>query len=117
MMARRDGSKWVEKAIKEMQDHIYDLLENSYKRDNHLNATECLIALRNSCIREQEPKKFNDFLHYLCENQKTLDLRDFFELLSSKNITLITKTEAADSDVKMEDAKLLPLKNEIISQE
>nr|APB87921.1 ATP-dependent DNA helicase 2 subunit KU8 [Dendrobium officinale] len=117
MMARRDGSKWVEKAIKEMQDHIYGLLENSYKGDNYLNATECLIALRNSCIREQEPKKFNDFLHYLCENQKTLDLRDFFELLSSKNITLITKTEAADSDVKMEDAKLLPLKNEIISQE
>ncbi|KAL0913845.1 hypothetical protein M5K25_017336 [Dendrobium thyrsiflorum] len=117
MMARRDGSKWVEKAIKEMQDHIYGLLENSYKGDNYLNAIECLTALRNSCIQEQEPKKFNDFLHYLCENQKTLDLRDFFELLSSKNITLITKTEAADSDVKMEDAKLLPIKNEIISQE
>ncbi|KAH0456366.1 hypothetical protein IEQ34_014273 [Dendrobium chrysotoxum] len=117
MMARRDGSKWVEKAIKEMQDHIYGLLENSYKGDNYLNAIECLTALRNSCIQEQEPKKFNDFLHYLSENQKMLDLRDFFELLSSKNITLITKTEAADSDVKMEDAKLLPIKNEIISQE
>ncbi|KAI0500735.1 hypothetical protein KFK09_018951 [Dendrobium nobile] len=117
MMARRDGSKWVEKAIKGMQDHIYGLLENSYEGDNYLSAIECLTALRNSCIQEQEPKKFNDFLHYLCENQKTLDLRDFFELLSSKNITLITKTEAADSDVKMEDAKLLPIKNEIISQE
>lgn len=117
MMARRDGSKWVEKAIKKMQDHIYGLLENSYQGDNYLNAVECLIALRNSCILEQEPKKFNEFLHYLYENQKALDLHDFFELLSSKNITLITKTEAADSDVNMEEAKILPIKNEIISQE
>lgn len=117
MMARRDGSKWVEKAIKEMQDHIYGLLENSYKGDNFLNAVECLMALRNSCILEQEPKKFNEFLHYLYENQKRLDLHDFFKLLSSKNLSFITKTEAADSDVSMEDAKILPVKNEIISQE
>ncbi|XP_020573888.1 ATP-dependent DNA helicase 2 subunit KU80 isoform X2 [Phalaenopsis equestris] len=82
MMARRDGSKWVEKAIKEMQCHIYGLLENSFLGDNFLNAAECLMALRSSCILEQEPKKFNEFLHYLYENKKKLDLHEFFELLS-----------------------------------
>lgn len=117
MMARRDGPKWVERAIKEMQDHIYGLLENSYKGDNYQKAIECLIALRDGCIQEQEPKKFNDFLHYLYENQNTLDLTDFFELLSTRNITLITKAEAPDSDVNMEEAKDVLIKKEAISQD
>lgn len=117
MMARRDGSKWVEKAIQEMKDHIYFLLEDSYRGDNYQKAIECLIALRNGCIQEQEPKKFNEFIHYLHEKQKMLNIQEFFDLISSKNITLITKDEAPDSDVIMEDSKILYIKNEIVSQE
>ncbi|PKA47661.1 ATP-dependent DNA helicase 2 subunit KU80 [Apostasia shenzhenica] len=115
MMARRDSSKWVEKAIKDMQDYIYNLLENSYRGDNHLKAIECLIALRKGCIMEQEPKKFNEFMHLLYENRKILELNDFLNLLSLKGIGLISKTEAPDSEVDVE-AKISPVKSEINSQ-
>ncbi|KAG0448478.1 hypothetical protein HPP92_027818 [Vanilla planifolia] len=116
MLARRDSTKWVGKAIKEMKDYIYGLLENSYKGDNHPKAVECLIALREGCVLEQEPKKFNEFLNYLHDNSKTLDLLNFFGMLSSKNVTLITKDEAADSDVNFEEARSFPVKKESISQ-
>jgi len=53
MMARRDSSKWVKKAIKEMQDYIYNLLENSYEGNAYPKAIECLVALRKGCILEQ----------------------------------------------------------------
>lgn len=53
MMARRDSSKWVSKAIKEMQNYVSDLLENSYEGDAYNNAIECLVALRKGCILEQ----------------------------------------------------------------
>lgn len=53
MMARRDSSKWVRKAIKDMQGYIYNLLENSCAGNNYLRAFECLVALRDACILEQ----------------------------------------------------------------
>lgn len=53
MMARRDSSKWVRKAIKEMEDYIYDLLENSLEGNTYPKAIDCLFALRKGCILEQ----------------------------------------------------------------
>lgn len=53
MMARRDSSKWVRKAIEEMQDYIHGLLENSYEGNTYPRAIECLAALRSGCILEQ----------------------------------------------------------------
>ncbi|XP_073102897.1 ATP-dependent DNA helicase 2 subunit KU80 isoform X1 [Elaeis guineensis] len=116
MMARRDSSKWVSKAIKEMQNHVSDLLENSYEGDAYSKAIECLLALRKGCILEQEPKEFNRFLLGLYEKWKDTDLANFFELLSSKNITLISQKEAPDSNVTEEDAKNFPVKAELKSQ-
>lgn len=53
MMARRDSSKWVRKAIEEMQNYIANMLENSHERDAFQKAVECLKALRKGCIIEQ----------------------------------------------------------------
>lgn len=44
----------------------------------------------------QEPAQFNNFLGYLNKYCKEQDLHDFSELLGSKGMTLITKTEAPD---------------------
>lgn len=113
MIARRDGSKWVKEAIKQMKDYIYNLLENSFEGDTYAKAIECLVSLRKACTLEQEPKEFNEFLCHLYEKWKTTDLSDFLKLVSSLNITLISKTEAADSDVTDEDAKNFPVKPEL----
>lgn len=53
MMSRRDSPDWVSKAIQDMKNKIYSLVENSYDGDNHGKALECLLALRKGCILEQ----------------------------------------------------------------
>ncbi|KAM0945487.1 putative DNA helicase [Dioscorea sansibarensis] len=112
MIARRDNPNWVMKAIQGMRAYINDLLENSCRGDTFPKAIECLAALRKGCILEQEPKEFNRFLFHLYDKWKTTDLLEFFKILPSKKVTLITKTEAADSDVTEEEAKNFPLKPE-----
>ncbi|KAJ0964159.1 hypothetical protein J5N97_029281 [Dioscorea zingiberensis] len=112
MMARRDNPKWVAEAIQGMRVYINDLLEKSSKGETYPEAIKCLAALRKGCILEQEPKEFNQFLFHLYHKCKSPHLLEFLKLLSSKNITLITKTEAADSDVTEEEAKNFPLKSE-----
>ncbi|CAM8926500.1 unnamed protein product [Rhodiola kirilowii] len=96
MMSRRDSPEWVEKAIMDMKNKIFDLVEDSYEGDSYPKALECLQALRKGCILEQEPKQFNDFLQNLCRFCQEKDLKSFCDLLVSKGVLLITKTEAAD---------------------
>ncbi|OAY76711.1 ATP-dependent DNA helicase 2 subunit KU80 [Ananas comosus] len=116
MMARRDSSKWVRKAIEEMQNYIANMLENSHEQDAFQKAVECLKALRKGCIIEQEPREFNRFLIELKDKRKITNLANFFDLLLSNKITLISKEEAADSDVAEEEAKNFPVKAESASQ-
>uniref|UniRef100_A0A2N9EDU9 ATP-dependent DNA helicase 2 subunit KU80 n=1 Tax=Fagus sylvatica TaxID=28930 RepID=A0A2N9EDU9_FAGSY len=97
MMSRRDGPEWIGKAIKDMKNRIFDMVENSFEGDNYPKALECLVALRKGCILEQEPKQFNDFLHHLCKFCQKNDLHSLCEFLASKELTLISKTEAIDS--------------------
>ncbi|KAL5712525.1 ATP-dependent DNA helicase II subunit 2 [Ranunculus cassubicifolius] len=112
MMARRDSKKWVDKAIKDMKSYIFDLLENSYKGDTYDKALDCLVALRKGCILEQEPKEFNDFLRDVTKFCHKKDLGGFYEVLGEKHISLITKTEAIDSEVGDEEAKSFLVKSE-----
>lgn len=105
MLSRRDNPDWVSKAIKGMKNKIYDLVEDSYEGDNYDKAVEYLVALRKGCVLEQEPKQFNDFLQYICRFCREHDMNNFCELLVSKGMTLITKSEAVDSDVADEQAR------------
>ncbi|GMP42986.1 hypothetical protein CsSME_00012534 [Camellia sinensis var. sinensis] len=112
MMSRRDNSEWVNKAIKEMKNKTFDLVENSFVGDTYQKALECLVSLRKGCILEQEPKQFNDFLRHLCKFCQEKDLNTFCELLASKGVTLISKNEATDSDVTDDEAKSFLVKIE-----
>ncbi|KAL6638579.1 hypothetical protein ACP70R_023690 [Stipagrostis hirtigluma subsp. patula] len=116
MLAERSSSTWVQKAIEEMKKCTAALLENSRQGDNYQKALECFVALRKACIIEQEPQEFNQFLTKTYERLKKGDVADFFQLLSSKNISLISKEEAPDSDVTEEMARNFYLKQELASQ-
>lgn len=53
MISRRDSPEWVVKAIKDMKNYIFDLVEDSNDGDNYPKALECLVVLRKGCILEQ----------------------------------------------------------------
>ncbi|KAG5538554.1 hypothetical protein RHGRI_019214 [Rhododendron griersonianum] len=99
MMSRRDSPEWVNKAIKDMKNKIFDMVENSCEGDTYQKALECLVSLRKGCILEQEPKQFNDFLRHLYKFCQEKDLNNFCEFLASKGVSLITKTEAVDRKI------------------
>ncbi|XP_039825274.1 ATP-dependent DNA helicase 2 subunit KU80-like [Panicum virgatum] len=115
MLAKRSSSTWVQKAIEEMQKYTAALLENSREGGNYQKALECFAALRKACIIEQEPEEFNQFLTKTYERLKG-SAANFFQLLSSKNISLISKEEAPDSDVTEEMARSFYLNQEVASQ-
>ncbi|VFQ91280.1 unnamed protein product [Cuscuta campestris] len=105
MISRRDSPEWVNKAIEEMKKKIFHLVDNSFEGDTHQKALECLAALRNGCILEQEPKQFNDLLCNLYESSKRKDMQSFCDHLITRGIALITKAEAPDSDVLENEAR------------
>ncbi|KAH7577791.1 hypothetical protein JRO89_XS01G0299900 [Xanthoceras sorbifolium] len=112
MMSRRDSPDWVAKAIEDMKKKIFNLLENSNKGDNYPKALELLVALRKGCILEQEPKQFNDFLCRLCKFCQEKNLGSFCDLLTSKALSLVSKSEAIDSDVTDDEARSFLVKRE-----
>lgn len=112
MMSRRDGTEWVTKAIQSMKNKVFDLVENSCEGDTYQKAVECLLALREGCILEQESKQFNDFLEHLTKFCKNKDLKSFCDYLASRKITLISKTEAIDSEYNDDEALKFMVKSE-----
>ncbi|KAK7390110.1 hypothetical protein VNO78_25409 [Psophocarpus tetragonolobus] len=112
MISRRDSPDWVVQAITEMSKKIFYMVEDSHEGDNYPKALECLVVLRKGCILEQEPKQFNDFLKRLCNFCKEKDLSSFCEYLASKELTLISKTEAIDSEVTDDEARRFLVKSE-----
>ncbi|KAI3843977.1 hypothetical protein MKX03_000342, partial [Papaver bracteatum] len=112
MMTRKGRADWVDKAIKDMKNLIFDLVENSYEGNTYQKAVDCLVALRKGCILEQEPKQFNDFLRHLCKFCSEKYLSSFCNFLASKQMRLISDTESSDSDVTDEEAGSFLVKTE-----
>ncbi|KAH9788293.1 x-ray repair cross-complementing protein 5 [Citrus sinensis] len=104
MMSRRDCPDWVDKAIEDMKNKIFGLLENSNEGINYPKAVELLVALRKGCILEQEPKQFNDVLEKVCKICRKRNFSTFFDFLMSKKLSLISKSEAVDSDITDDEA-------------
>ncbi|CAF2106280.1 unnamed protein product [Brassica napus] len=111
MISRRDGNDWTDKAISEMKKRIVKLVEDS-TTDEVDKALECLLSLRKCCVLEQEPKQFNEFLNHLYELCQEKKLSHFLAHFTSKKITMIPKSEAADSDVADEEAADFTVKQE-----
>jgi ATP-dependent DNA helicase 2 subunit 2 len=112
MLARQDSGEWVPKAIREMKKLITDLLDSSYKGNTYHKTMDCLVALRNGSVQQEEPMEFNSFMHELANKCQGKRLNEFWELLVSKNVSLINKNEAVDSDVTEEEAKAFLTKSD-----
>ncbi|CAI9104637.1 OLC1v1003351C1 [Oldenlandia corymbosa var. corymbosa] len=117
MISRRDSPEWVNKAIRYMKDKISELVKNSCEGDVYQKAVECLVALRKGCVLEQEPKEFNEFLLHLCKLYQENDLKRFRKILAAHGVTLISKTEATDSEITDDEAKSFMLKSEPKSEQ
>lgn len=57
----------VSSALRQMRDIIDSFIKSSMQGDIHDKALECLLALREACINEDEAVFFNKFMHVLKE--------------------------------------------------
>ncbi|CAN1188846.1 ATP-dependent DNA helicase 2 subunit KU80 [Linum perenne] len=101
MMSRRDFDA-IEKAIQKMRKKIMGLLNGG--EYNNGKALDCLEALRKGCIREQEPKQYNELLRECIELWKDEKVGGLYREVASRGLTLISKSEAPDSDVREDEA-------------
>ncbi|XP_031483771.1 ATP-dependent DNA helicase 2 subunit KU80 [Nymphaea colorata] len=115
MLSRRDGQECVTDAIEGMKKVITGFIENGLNSDTCQKAIECLVALRSGCVIEQEPNEFNHFMHHLAGRFRGESFNCFWELLVLKNISLITKREAIDSEVPDDKAHAFLIKDEAVS--
>lgn len=82
LISCRDSPEWVNKAIKEMINKIYDLIEDSYGGDNYPRALELLVALRKGCILEQV-RNLLPALCNVCLYIRTRLLSNVFHLITT----------------------------------
>lgn len=53
LLARRDSSEWVPKALQGMKKIIDDLLDSAYSGNTYEKVLSCLCALRSGCVVQQ----------------------------------------------------------------
>lgn len=104
MLSRRDVDL-VEKAIDGMKKKILQLVNDSLLNQYYPKAIECLNALRDGCIQEEESETFNNFLRDLRKYFKGKRKNDFWNLIVSKKISLIHYEESDDSSVSPQESK------------
>lgn len=102
------GIDLVEKAIIEMEQVIDKFIEQSIGDQYYQKALDCLIALREGCIREEESERFNSVLQKIktTHGQSSSKRRAFWEeYLVKKGVTLIHEDEASDSEITKQAAE------------
>uniref|UniRef100_A0A6N2MVM4 ATP-dependent DNA helicase 2 subunit KU80 n=1 Tax=Salix viminalis TaxID=40686 RepID=A0A6N2MVM4_SALVM len=72
---------------------------------------EAMMSHRDS--PDWEPKQFNDFLRHLFNVSQEKKLRNFYESLIPRGLTLISKSEAIDSEVTDDEARNFLVKKEL----
>ena len=98
----------VGEAIGQMQNMIERFVKNSLKGDLFDKALECLQTMRETCVKEDEAQKYNDFLHRIKRIFGKGSHSEFFQKLvrSLNPLSLITSKESAiSSNVSEEDAR------------
>jgi ATP-dependent DNA helicase 2 subunit 2 len=103
MIANRDEDKF-ELACSQMQKRIIQIVTDSFGSQFYSKAMDCLKALRDECIKNVEPKQFNDYLRVLKDKLSEKGRKDFWSDISKEKISLITKLECEESHVTKEEA-------------
>ena len=104
MIARRDVDL-VDKAIEQMKERIQRLLNDSVKDQLYPKALDCMKALREGCVEEEEPAAFNTFIQLLRSIHEGKRHDGFWQLLVSSSISLIHEEECQESDVTKEESR------------
>mmetsp|Transcript_36911 Transcript_36911/g.56520 ORF Transcript_36911/g.56520 Transcript_36911/m.56520 type:complete len:172 (-) Transcript_36911:54-569(-) len=90
----------VNDALRQMSNIIINFIQGSLQGDLFEKAFDCLRAMRESCVKEDEAGKFNDFLEMLRARFSARGKLDFFMAQIVKNkMTLITSDESEYSSV------------------
>ena len=100
----------VETAINQMQTMIERYVKQSLKGDLYGKAIECLAALRETCVVEDEAVKYNDFLKRIKRifgGEVGNSHSDFYHMLrdaaKDTKLSLITDIESATSSIVTEN--------------
>ena len=100
MIQRRDTDV-VDVAIAQMQAVIKKLIEESVMNSFFGKAIDCMVALREGCVKEMEAEAWNTFLkHMRMEYQN----HAFWPMVVQAKLTLIHDEESGESDVTKAEA-------------
>lgn len=102
-------------AVEQMQAVILKLIQHAFRGNTYEKALECLKVLRQGCLNEDEVPSFNAFMK---EQLRPLQAThsDFWNLLVSSRIGLVTTSESDQSDVSPAEAAQFLVKVELASQ-
>ena len=95
----------VADAITQMCAIIERFVKNSLKGDLYEKALQCLSELRETCIREDEGGRYNEFMHRIKKMFSNGVWSDFYQLMSREYqaLTLITHRESPTSSFVTEE--------------
>jgi len=103
LLARRDGD-FVAKAIGEMWEMIKGLVRTSFGDVHYGKAVDCLHALREGCVAQEEAEPFNtglkDLMNTFHKKNET-----FWKLVVDGNVLPIHKKEVDHSSYSLDEAK------------
>jgi len=95
----------VADALEQMKQMIKRFVLNSLNGDLYDKALECLRAMRDTCVTEDEGQKFNMFMDQLKVQFSKGTNKDFFKLIQQAKLTLITQKETHSSMATDQEAK------------
>ncbi|XP_041057042.1 X-ray repair cross-complementing protein 5 isoform X1 [Carcharodon carcharias] len=91
-------------ATKQLMERVYQFLEVK-NREYYMKSMNCIKVCREEAGKAGESELFNMLLKTLKENVEAKGLQDFWELIVQDTVTLISKDEAAESTVTIDEAK------------
>ncbi|KAL9961622.1 hypothetical protein ACROYT_G030604 [Oculina patagonica] len=104
MISQRDEDRFDE-AAKQMRERILQLVLDSFRDQFYAKALDCVKTLRKEAIKAGESEMLNKFLQELKEKIINQRGHEFWLLLSREQVTLISQTEAPDSNITDAQAK------------
>jgi ATP-dependent DNA helicase 2 subunit 2 len=88
---------------------IVKLVHDSIKDSHYQKALECLGALRDGCLQENEVEHYNRFMADIKKYFKGKRRNDFWLSIVTNRVSLITNEEHADSEFSADDARKVRL--------
>lgn len=89
----------VAQALRQMQKMVERYVRCSLDGDLYGKAYECIKAIREACVKEDEANSFNQFAHRVKEMFGYGPHKEFFKMMVKGNVSLITAFESEISSI------------------